>query len=111
MQTPVSFFRLCAIALLSVLLEAQSSTTVNVQVGNAINTSVGVNGRLEVAMSTSFQLASFSYGFFNQTPQALGFLNSLGAQRTRFQMITDSVPLTAPGVWNFSEVNALLPPV
>jgi hypothetical protein len=65
------FLKLHAALLLCAATAASQSTTVNVQVSNQINPSVGVNGRLQVAMSTSFQLASWSYQFFTQTPQAL----------------------------------------
>jgi uncharacterized protein (TIGR03437 family) len=87
---------------------AQSST-VNVQVTNQVNSSVGLNGRLQVAMSTSFQLASSGYQFFNVAPQAVGPLNGLEPQHTRVQVVSDGIPLSAPGVWNFSELNTMLP--
>lgn len=89
---------------------AQSST-VNVQVSNQINSSVGVNGRLQVAMSTSLQLASWSYQFFTQTPQALTTLGALQPQHTRVQVVPGSDPLTSPGVWDFSQLDALLVPI
>jgi hypothetical protein len=62
---------------------ASESTTVNVQVSNQINPSAGVNGRLQVPMSTSFQLISWSYQFFDQEPQALPALGALQPEHTR----------------------------
>src|SRR5580704_17868246 len=103
--------RLPAALLLYAATGAAQSSTVNVQVNNQINASVGVNGRLQVAMSTSFQLASWSYQFFNQAPQALATLGALQPQHTRVQVITDSDPLTSPGVWNFSQLDSLLTPI
>jgi uncharacterized protein (TIGR03437 family) len=93
---------------LPVLATAQSST-VNVQVGNQVNGAVGTNGRLQLAMSTSFQLASWGYQFFNQSPEAVVPLNALESQKTRVQVVSDGIPLSAPGVWNFSELNTMLP--
>ena len=105
------FFSLPATLLLFAPIGASQSTTVNVQVGNQINSSVGVNGRLQLAMSTSFQLTSWSYQFFNQEPQALATLGALQPQHTRMQLVPTSDPLSSPGVWDFSQLNALLPPI
>ena len=46
MKSPMSIIRSCTIALLAAAIAAAQSTTVNVQVGNQPNTSVGVKGRL-----------------------------------------------------------------
>jgi uncharacterized protein (TIGR03437 family) len=92
-------------------LGAAQSSTVNVQVSNQVNRAVGVNGRLQVAMSTSFQLASWSYQFFNQTPQALPTLGALQPQHTRVQLVQDSDPLISPGVWDFSQLDRFLAPI
>jgi uncharacterized protein (TIGR03437 family) len=105
------FSTLPAMVLLCANFGAAESSTVNVRVSNQINPSVGVNGRLQVAMSTSFQLASWSYQFFNQTPQALATLGALQPQHTRVQLVPGSDPLTNPGVWDFSQLDALLAPI
>jgi uncharacterized protein (TIGR03437 family) len=95
--------------LLCAAMGASESSTVNVEVSNHIDRSAGVNGHLRLAMSTSFQLASWSYQFFNQTPQALPLLSALEPQHTRMQLTPESGPLTSPGVWDFSQLNAFLP--
>jgi uncharacterized protein (TIGR03437 family) len=100
-----------ALLLCAVPGAAQSSTTVNVQVSNQVNTAAGVNGRLQVAMSTALQLDSDTYQFFSQTPQALATLAALQPQHTRVQLVPTSDPLSSPGVWNFSRVDPLLVPV
>ena len=71
MNSAVSITRLWAAGLLVAAGVAAQSTTVNVQVGNQKDTSVGVNGRLQVAMSTSFQLADWSYQFFGGAPNVI----------------------------------------
>src|SRR5580704_1459539 len=86
-----------AVLLLSAATGAAQSSTVNVQIGNQINPSAGVNGRLQVAMSTSFQLANWSYQFFTQTPQALSTLGAVRPQHTRVQLVPGSDPLTSLG--------------
>jgi uncharacterized protein (TIGR03437 family) len=105
--------RSCAIVLFAAsLLSAQSTTTtVNVSVGNQVNPQVGVNGRLQLAMSTSFQLAPWSYEFFAVAPQSLAPLAALAPAHTRVQVISSGIPLAAPGAWDFTELDTLLPPI
>src|SRR6202034_2714156 len=110
-QLHAGFLKLTAALLLCAATGASQPTTVNVQVSNQINPSVGVNGRLQLAMSTSFQLASWSYQFFNQTPQALAPLAALQLQHTRVQVVPASDPLSNPGIWDFSQLDALLAPL
>lgn len=97
--------------LCSAISHAASSVTVNVQVSNQVNTQVGVNGRLQVAMSTSFQLAPWSYEFFTLAPQAAAPLGALDPWHTNVQVISSGVPLTAPHTWDFTELNAMFAPI
>src|ERR1700722_6460968 len=106
-----SLFVLPATLLLSAATGAAQSSTVNVQVSNQINPAVGVNGRLQVAMSTNFQLVNYSAQLFAQTPQALPALSALQPRHTRVQLVQGSDPLTSPGVWDFSQRDAFLPPL
>ena len=103
--------RCITIGLLIAANAAAQSTTVNVQVGNQVNTSVGVNGRLQVAMSTSFQLAGWSYTFFSGAPSAPANLTALNPFHTRVQVVSDGVPLTAADTWNFTELDTMLSPI
>jgi uncharacterized protein (TIGR03437 family) len=103
------YFSLPVTLLLSAAVGAAQSSTVNVQVSNQIDTSSGVNGRLQLAMSTNLQLASWSSAFFSQTPAALPSLNALQPERTRVQLVPGSDPLASPGVWNFSQLDSFLP--
>lgn len=106
-----SLFTLPATLLFCAVGVAAQSTTVNVQVSNQINASTGVNGRLQVAMSTSFQPADYNYQFFSQNPQALSTLGALQPRHTRIQLISASDPLKSPGVWDFSQIDPLLVPI
>ncbi len=107
----LSLFTLPVVLLLSAVSAAAQSSTVNVQVSNQVNTSVGLNGRLQVAMSTSFQLYSDTYQFFSQTPEAMGTLGALQPQHTRVQLLGTSDPLTSPGVWDFSQLDPFMAPI
>ena len=87
------------------------SSTVNIQVSNQVNRTVGINGHFGVSMSTSFQLASYSYNFFNLAPQASSLLDALLPQHTRLQVTSSTNPLSASGTWNFSQLDTLLAPI
>lgn len=103
--------RLSLFGFLTAATVAAQSSTVNVLVGNQINTTAGVNGRLLVSMSTSFQLAGWSYQYFQGAPNAPANLTALDPFHTRLQVIADAIPLTAAGTWNFTELNTMLPHV
>ncbi len=77
----------------------------------ATNTSVGVNGRLQNFMSTSFQPADWDYTFFTQNPGATTPLNNLDPQHIRLQAVDGGVPQKADQSWNFSELDAVVDPV
>jgi uncharacterized protein (TIGR03437 family) len=101
---------------LSILLLApaalpQTSGTVNIQIANQINQTAGVAGRLQLPMSTSFQLAPWSYTFFTQTPTATTPLGALDPYHTRVQVINTAIPLTAPDTWDFTQLNTMFEPI
>jgi uncharacterized protein (TIGR03437 family) len=100
-----------AIGFLAAAIAAAQSSTVNVQVSNQKNTSVGVNGRLQVAMSTSFQLAQWSYTYFQSAPAAPANLTALDPFHTRVQVIQQAVPLSAPDTWDFTYLDTMLSPI
>ncbi|HTQ53939.1 MAG TPA: hypothetical protein VMI94_05720 [Bryobacteraceae bacterium] len=93
------------------VLGAANSATVNVTVRNQVNPNAGVHGRLQLAMSTSFQLAPWSYQFFTVSPAAAQPLGALDPWHTRVQVISSGIPLTAPNTWDFTELNAMFAPV
>jgi uncharacterized protein (TIGR03437 family) len=95
-------------ALLAATAATAQSTTVNVQVGNQTDTSVGVKGRLQLPMSTSFQLAGWDYQFFSGAPNGPAQLTALNPWHTRVQVVSDGIPLTAPDTWDFTELDTML---
>src|SRR5580692_2180064 len=111
MRSPISITRPCAIALLAVAAAAAQSTTVNVKVGSQTDISVGVGGQLQLPMSTSFQLADYSYQFFNTATGAPAQLTALDPWHTRVQVTASGLPLTAPNTWDFTELDGMLTPI
>ncbi|HTQ54243.1 MAG TPA: hypothetical protein VMI94_07265 [Bryobacteraceae bacterium] len=99
------------IQLLALAVAAAQSTTVNVQVGNQVDTQAGVKGRLQLAMSTSFQLAQWSYQFFGGAPNAPAMLTGLDPWRTRVQVVSAGIPQTAADAWDFTELDTMLTPI
>lgn len=103
------FSSLPAALLLCTVSAAAQSNTINVVVSNQIDSSIGVQGRLQLAMSTNLQLINYADQFFSQTPAALPALNALQPQHTRVQLVPASDPLTSAGVWDFSQLDAFVP--
>lgn len=99
-----------SIAILPAAALAQNST-VTIQVSDQVNRQAGVDGRLQLPMSTSFQLAPWSYQFFQAAPGATTPLGALDPYHTRVQVINTGIPLIAPGTWDFTELNAMFAPV
>ncbi len=62
-------------------------------------------------MSTSFQPAEWDFSFFQQIPGAAAPLWKLAPQHVRIQPVSQGVPMTAPGQWDFSTLDAILMPV
>jgi uncharacterized protein (TIGR03437 family) len=110
MKSPVLLSVIC-LAILPAAAPAQVSGTVNVQIANQIDSQSGVNGRLQLPMSTSFQLAPWSYQFFSQVPNAATPLGAMYPWHTRVQVISTGIPLTAPDTWDFTELNAMFAPI
>ena len=97
MRCPMSIIRPCAMALLAAVAAAAQSTTVNVQVGNRTNTSVGVKGRLQLPMSTSFQLADWTINSSAERRTVPPELTALNPWHTRVQVVTDTSGGTPQG--------------
>jgi hypothetical protein len=80
-------------------------------VGSAVDTTQGLNGRLQEALSTSFQLASWGDQFFVSFPSATTPLGNLLPHHIRMQVIERDIPETSAGVWNFSYLDGIVNPI
>jgi hypothetical protein len=80
-------------------------------VADAVDSTLGVKGRLQEAMSTSFQLASWADQFFVQFPSATTPLGTLQPHHIRMQVLERDIPETAAGVWDFSYPDGMINPI
>jgi hypothetical protein len=87
------------------------------KVGNAPDSTLGVNGRLEQFMATSFYVSAWDGDFFGSNPIPLeNTMTALGTQHIRLQISTpEGVPmLTNTGTasdWDFSIIDRTVQPV
>jgi hypothetical protein len=80
-------------------------------VGSGVDSTQGVNGRLQEAMSTSFQLASWADQFFVSFPSATTPLENLLPHHIRLQVLERDIPETSAGVWDFAYPDGVVNPV
>jgi len=80
-------------------------------VGSGVDTTQGVKGRLQVAMSTSFQLASWADGLFVQFPSATKPLGTLLPHHVRMQVVERDIAETSAGVWDFTYADGIVNPI
>jgi hypothetical protein len=69
------------------------------------------NGTFQEAMSTSFQIAEWNAGFFQNFSNAQPELNTLNPQHTRMQVMSEAIPQTGASAWDFSMLDATLQPI
>jgi hypothetical protein len=85
-------------------------------VANSVDTTLGLGGKLEEFMSTSFQPSEGNYQFFqNHMATEPAQLNKLGPQHIRLQAVSKAVPMKAntgsATDWDFSILDAVVQPV
>ena len=85
-------------------------------IGNSVDTTLGIGGKLEQFMSTSFQPAEWDYQFFqNHTATEPALLNKLGPQHIRLQGLSQAVSMKAntgsAADWDFAILDAIVQPV
>lgn len=91
--------------------QVSGSATTPLTVGAYAQVTPIALGQMNLAMSTSFQPAEWDSTFFTDHPTATTPLGNLQASHIRLQPVSQGVPETAQGVWNFSVVDAITQPV
>ena len=85
-------------------------------IANSVDTTLGIGGKLDEFMSTSFQPAEWDYQFFqNHTATEPALLSKLGPQHIRLQGLSQAVPMKAntgsATDWDFTILDAIVQPV
>ena len=81
-------------------------------VGAAVDTTSGVNGQLNLFMSTSFFLGSHDDQFFVTNPGATTPLENLGSQHIRMQVYERDIPQDTANTWNnFPYLDGMVSPI
>jgi hypothetical protein len=68
-------------------------------------------GTLNEAMSTSFQIAEWTNGFFQSYPGATTLLGNLEPQHVRMQILSEAIPETAANTWSFTMADNQVQPI
>jgi hypothetical protein len=74
-------------------------------------------GTWDEGLSTSFQIAEWTNGFFQQypgsgsTPSAATLLGNLQPQHVRMQVLSQAIPETAANAWDFTMADAQVQPI
>jgi len=90
---------------------AFAQSPISVTVSSQQDSTAGVHGRFQNFLSTSFQPAEWDYPYFQQISGSTLPLWHLTSQHIRIQPVSQGVPMTAPGQWNFSDLDAVVIPI
>ena len=90
---------------------ALGTAPMTLTVGATTQVTSTVTGRLQLAMSTSFQPAEWDYQFFTNHPTAVTPLGNLQPQNIRLQPVSQGIPQKTPTTWDFTMVDAITQPV
>jgi hypothetical protein len=106
-----------AAAKYSVPVQATSSTatastvTASVEVIAQASATNALAGGQAAFMSTSFQVAQWSYTPLHDHPGALTPLNDLAVQHINIQLIGGSIPQQSDTVWDFTQADEMIQPL
>jgi hypothetical protein len=101
--------RLCLLTLAACAMSLAAN--INIAVSPQIDTTVGLQGRLNLFMSTSFQPAEWDATFFQTFPQQTVTLGQLVPQHINVQSLSQALAQTGPDTWDFSLNNAVNQPI
>lgn len=117
--TPAGTYPLSVMATASNGVASQNLTlvvAVAVVANAAVDASLGVNGKLQEFMSTSFQPAEWDFQFFTNFPDVTP-LTALGPQHIRIQAVSQAVPMMLnsnpqqPDDWSFTLLDDVVQPI
>jgi hypothetical protein len=119
--TPAGTYKTVVTATSGTQSASQPLTVINdvvAVVDPTVDTSLGVNGKLDQFMSTSFQVAQWTGDIFGSGTTAIARkqeLHDLGAQHNRLQVIAGAMPMISntgsAADWDFTLLNTTAQPV
>jgi hypothetical protein len=117
--TPAGSYTLSVTATAGAATNSQNLTlvvAVAAVVASTVDANLGVNGKLQEFMATSFQPAEWDYQFFmNHAATEPAQLNTLGPQHIRIQGLSQGVPMKSntgtASDWDFTKLDAIVQPV
>ena len=102
-------FKLCVLVL--VAAGAFAATPVQITISNQKDTSVGLNGRLNLSSSTAFQPAEWDNTFFLNLPTQTTVLGEMAPTHINVQPQSQGLAQTGPDSWDFTVNNSMLPSI
>jgi hypothetical protein len=117
--TPAGTYTLQVTATSNNVVASQNLTlvvAVAVVASAAVDTNLGVSGKLQEFMSTSFQPAEWDFQYFQNHPTSEPQqLNTLGPQHIRIQGISQAVPMKSntgtASDWDFTKLDTVVQPI
>jgi hypothetical protein len=87
------------------------SQTLTLTAGVVATIGAGSGSSFQESMSTSFQVAEWNAGFFQNFSGAQPALNTLNPQHTRMQVMSEAIPQTGLTSWDFSMLEQTVEPI
>lgn len=88
-----------------------TSQSLTLTAGVVATIGAGNGDSFQEAMSTSFQIAEWNAGFFQNFSSAQPELNTLNPQHTRMQVMSQAIPQTGASTWDFTMLDQTLQPI
>jgi uncharacterized protein (TIGR03437 family) len=101
--------RLCLC--LAALCAAALASDIQISVSNQVDNTAGLQGRLNIFLSTSFQPAEWDSTFFQTFPGQTTTLGQLAPQHINVQSLSQALAQTGPSSWDFTTNDAVNQPI
>src|SRR5271156_33417 len=102
-------WKMCICAVLA--LAAGTAASVQITVSNQKNVTVGLEGRLNLFLSTAFQPAEWDNTFFTALPGQTKVLGQLAPMHINIQPQSQGLAQTGPDAWDFSLNDGMVQPI
>ncbi|HLK20765.1 MAG TPA: hypothetical protein VKT81_17555 [Bryobacteraceae bacterium] len=97
------------IAIFCLVPMAFAATPIEITVSNQKNSSVGLDGRVNLFLSDAFQPAEWQNNFFADLPGQTKVLGALNPKHINIQAQSEGLAQTGPDTWDFTINNSMVP--